>query len=280
VNGPAPLADRPPIARSTSPRPRQRSPLRAVAVPSEHGGWGLTAESVILGLLVAPSVAGVALGFAALIAFVARTPIKVVLVDRFRHRRLPRTRLAARVGTTELLVLGALVALVALRSGREWWAPLVAAGPLVAIEVWFDMLSRSRRLVPELCGAVGVSSVAAAIARAGGTGWSVAIGLWVVLAARSIACIPFARAQVQRIKGHAAKRWGSDLAQAAALAVIITGWAVGAVPLAAVAAVAILGALQLCWLRRPPPAVIVLGVTQVLIGVAVVLTAAAAVRLA
>ncbi|MFI5041668.1 MAG: YwiC-like family protein [Acidimicrobiales bacterium] len=249
-------------------------------MPSEHGGWGLTAESVILGLLVAPSVAGVALGFAALIAFVARTPIMVVLVDRWRHRRLPRTRLAARVGSTELLVLGALVALVALRSGREWWAPLVAAGPLVAVEVWFDMLSRSRRLVPELCGAVGVSSVAAAIARAGGTGWSVAIGLWVVLAARSIACIPFARAQVQRIKGHAARRWGSDLAQAAALAVIITGWAVGTVPLAAVAAVAVVGALQLCWLRRPPPAVIVLGVTQLFIGVAVVLTAAAAIRLA
>ena len=42
-----------------------RSPLRAVAVPSEHGGWGLTAEPVLLGLIVAPSAAGACLGAAA-----------------------------------------------------------------------------------------------------------------------------------------------------------------------------------------------------------------------
>ena len=67
---------------------------RQVAVPSEHGGWSLTAEPVVLGLVVAWSWPGLALGLAAMLAFVARTPVKFVLVDRWRHRWLDRSRLA------------------------------------------------------------------------------------------------------------------------------------------------------------------------------------------
>ena len=69
-----------------------RSPWRVVALPDEHGGWALTAEAALLGLLIAPSASGVVLAFAGMLAFLARTPVKLVLVDVFRHRWLPRTR--------------------------------------------------------------------------------------------------------------------------------------------------------------------------------------------
>jgi len=262
----------------TGGKAQQRSPLRAVAVPSEHGGWGLTAEAVLLGLLVAPSVAGGELGAAAVLAFLARTPLKVVLVDRWRNRRLRRTLLAERVAAAELVLLGGLVILAALRAGREWWAPFLVAAPLVGVELWFDMRSRSRRLLPELCGAVGIASAAAAMARAGGAGWSVSIGLWVVLSARSIGSIPFARAQVQRIKGHAVHRRGVDLAQGGALAAVLAGWAAGAVPVAAVAAIGVVAACQLWWVRVRPPAVAVLGAAQLVVGIAIVLVTASAIR--
>jgi len=268
------MAGRPTTTGPSGPR----SPLRAVAVPSEHGGWGLTGEAVLLGLLVAPSVAGAALGAAAVLAFLVRTPLKVVLVDRWRHRRLARTVLAERVAAAELVVLGALATVAALRTERAWWPPLVAAMPLFAVELWFDMRSRSRRLVPELCGAVGIASVAGAIARAGGEGWSVSIGLWVVLSARSIGSIPFARAQVQRIKGHAVHRRGVDLAQGGALAAVLAGWAAGAVPVAAVAAIGVVAACQLWWVRVCPPAVAVLGAAQLVVGIAIVLVTASAIR--
>ena len=39
---------------------RPRALWRSVAVPTEHGGWGLTFEPVLLGLIVAPSWAGAA----------------------------------------------------------------------------------------------------------------------------------------------------------------------------------------------------------------------------
>ena len=67
---------------------RARSTWRAVGLADEHGGWSLTAEPALLGLLVAPLGAGVALAAAALIAFVAWTPLKLVFVDR--RRAVPR----------------------------------------------------------------------------------------------------------------------------------------------------------------------------------------------
>jgi hypothetical protein len=229
-------------------------------------------------LLVAPSVSGFLLGIAALVAFLARTPLKLVAVDRWRHRRLPRTVLAVRVAGTELLLLGLLAAGVALRTGRGWWAPLLAAIPLVAVEMWFDMRSRSRRLVPELCGAIGIASVAAAIARAGGANWPVSIGLWAVLAARSVATVPCVRAQVLRLKGRQARTLGAVGAGAVALAMVVGAWSAGLVPLAPVVALVALVTWELWSLHRPPPPVAVLGASQVALGLVLVLVTAIAVR--
>ncbi len=159
-------------AVSTTERPQveQRSMWRAVAMPTEHGGWGLTLEPVLLGLLIAFSWSGLAIGFAAFFAFLVRTPLKLALVDRRRRRSLPRTRLATRIAAVQLVVLAAL-GLIALRSaGADWLAPVLIAVPLVALELWFDIRSRSRRLAPELAGSIGIASVVAAITVAGDGG--------------------------------------------------------------------------------------------------------------
>ena len=173
----------------------ERSTLRAVAMPTEHGGWSLTLEPVLLGLLVAWSWPGFALGLAAMLAFLARTPLKLVLVDRWRDRWLERTGVAARVATVELLALVTLVVIAGLGADERFWWPMLAAAPLVALELWFDMRSRSRRLLPELAGTVGIGSVAAAIALADGVAPGIALGLWIVIAARAAAAIPYARTQ-------------------------------------------------------------------------------------
>ena len=84
-------------AAAVSPSPARvgRSALRSIAVPTEHGGWGLTAEPVVLGLAVAPSIAGLCLGSAAIIAFLARTgflprfgfPVDVVRLETQWHEK-------------------------------------------------------------------------------------------------------------------------------------------------------------------------------------------------
>lgn len=169
-------------------------------MPAEHGGWGLSAEPGLLGLLVAPSWAGLAVALAAVVAFLVRTPLKLAVVDRRRGRVLARTRLAARIAGAELAVLAALAAAAVALAGPGWLVPIVLAVPLVAVELWFDVRSRGRRLVPELAGSVGICSVAAAVAIAGGTDSRLAVALWLVLAARSVATVTFARTQVLRFR--------------------------------------------------------------------------------
>jgi hypothetical protein len=256
----------------------QRSTLRTVAMPTEHGGWSLTLEPVLLGLLVAWSWSGFALGAAAMLAFLARTPLKLVLVDTWRRRWLTRTTVAACVAAVELVVLVALVVAAALTAddARFWW-PSLAAAPLVAIELWFDMRSRSRRLVPELAGTVGIGSVAAAIALADGAEASLALGLWVVIAARVAAAIPYARTQVFRTHGRPHELWHSDLAQVLALAAVTIAWVAGVVPIAATVAIAAIATFDIAAVRTAPRPAKVIGLQQMLVGIAAVIVTALAV---
>ena len=253
---------------------KQRSHFVAVAVPTEHGGWGLTLEPALLGLLVAPSWSGVALAAAGLVAFLARTPVKVALVDRWRHRRLPRTVLAERVAAIELGLLAALVAVAAFTAEGAFWAPIAIALPLVAIELWFDMRSRSRRLLPELAGTIGIGGIAAAIVLADGDGYALAGALWCIVAARAVASIPFVRLQLARYKEQPARRLTSDAAQGAAVVVAVGAVALDTRTLAGLGAIAVLAVVQLWAARRPPPAAPVLGAQQVVVGLTVVLVTA------
>jgi hypothetical protein len=250
--------------------PTETGDARQVLLPTEHGGWSLTMEPVLLGLVVAPSSAGLVLGLAALVAFVARTPLKLALVDRWRRRRLPRTVLAERAAGAELVLLALLaVAAVALAEWPFWW-PLALAAPLVAVELWYDMRSRGRHLAPELLGAVGMGSVAAAVALAGGAADGLAAALWTVLAARSLAAIPFVRVQLRRAKSQEHRTWWSDGAQVVAVLVVVVGLAVWPVPVAGAAAVVALGAVHAVLVRRPVPRVAIVGAQQVALGLAVV----------
>jgi hypothetical protein len=211
------------------------------------------------------------MGLAAMLAFVARTPLRVVLVDRRRKRWLDRSRLAARIVTVELVVIGLLTAWAAGRAENGWfWVPLAVAAPLVGVELWFDMRSRSRRLVPELAGTIGIGSVVAAIVIIGDESAALAIGLWVIVSARAVAAIPYARAQVFRAHGRPVRRWHSDLAQVVAVAATAVAWALDAIPLAPVPALAALGLFNMVALRAPVRRVVVIGLEQVVWGLVVV----------
>jgi hypothetical protein len=282
------IADRPPVERPPVDRPpvegtgattapavpsRARSPWRAVAVPIEHGGWGLTLEPVLLGLLLEPSLAGFALAGAALVAFAARTPVKVVLVDRFRNRWLPRTRTAATVAAVELAVLVGLVAIAVVSADHAFWPPLLLAAPLVLVELWFDMRSRGRRLVPEVAGTIGIGAVAAAIVLAGGADATLAGAAWAVIVARAVASLPFVRYQLHRASSRPLPRPAQDAAQGAAVLIALGCWALGWWTWPAVAAVAVLASMQVALARRPAPRAVLVGVQQLVAGVVLVVVA-------
>ena len=257
------------VTAGTEARGR-RSLLRSVSVPAEHGGWGLTLEPALLGLLVAWSGAGACLALAALVGFVARTPLKLVLVDASRDRHLARTTLARRVVAVELLVLAALVAGAALLSHGPFWVPAVIAAPLVAVELWFDMRSRSRRLVPELAGAIGISSVVTMIVLADGGDARLAWGLWLVLSARTVTSIPFVRDQIARLHQRAGPPRTTMVADLVAVLVAATAFGLDQALLAG--AVAIVGVVvyQRLSARWPTPRAVVVGIRQMVLGLVVV----------
>ncbi|MCP3976001.1 MAG: YwiC-like family protein [bacterium] len=251
---------------------------RSVAIPSEHGGWSLTLEPAILGLLVAFSAAGAALTVAALLGFIARTPLKVVLVDRWRDRQLDRTQLAERILAAEILAIVALAVMAFMIAETSFWWPLAVAAPLILVELWHDMRSKSRHLIPELAGTIGIGSVATAVALAGGTETGVAFGLWMVIGARSIAAVLFVRIQLLRFKGHDHVLWHSDIAQLVAVAIVVVGWITDVVPAAAVVVMVGLAVFELIAVRRTPQRAAVIGARQVVLGLTVVLATALGVR--
>jgi len=265
-------------ASTTTAVPGARSPLWSVAVPTEHGGWGLTAEPVVLGLLISPSTAGLALGLAALVAFLARTPLRVVLVDHRRDRTLPRTRLARQVLAVELAVLVALAGVAVVGAEQAFWWPAAVAAPLVALELWFDRRSRSRRLVPELAGSIGICSVAAMIVLAGGGDGAVATGAWLILAARATTALPHVRAQIARLHQRPVSARVLLVGDLAALATATVAAAIeptlvpGALALVVVVVVHRLGT------RAPVPPAKVIGLRQMAMGLVVVAVTAAGVH--
>lgn len=262
----------------TSRPARPRRAWRTVAVPTEHGGWGLTAEPILLGLAISFSWAGLAIGVAALLAFLVRTPLKLALVDRRRNRSLDRTRLAWRIAATELALLLALSVVAIIAAGWSWLAPVATAVPFIAVELWFDIRSRGRRLVPELSGAIGIAAVAASIVLAGDGSTRLAVAAWLILAGRAIASIPFVRTQIERLRHGTATLQATDTFQAVGVVVVSLAASIEPVVAPGAVAVGLLAIIQSALMRRShiPPAKVI-GLTQMALGSVVVATTVAGV---
>src|SRR5205085_660938 len=102
--------------------------LNTIALPVEHGGWGITLEPILLGLLIAPSAAGAGLAVATVGAFLARHPFKIVAGDRRPGRRFQRTPGAGRVATVYACVALAGLAFAPRRAARQTGCSPALAG--------------------------------------------------------------------------------------------------------------------------------------------------------
>jgi hypothetical protein len=217
--------DDPPLS-DLSPRT-----LRAIALPAEHGGWSFVAEPAILGLAVAPSEPGGLIAGAALAGFLARQPLKLVLTDRRRGVRYPRTGTAALVFVAFALVAALLLA-AAFRAAAwsRFWVPLAAAAPVGLVAVVFDARGRSREAAAEAAAAVALGASASAIALAGAASTSVAWGAWALVALRAVTSVLYVRARLRLDRGHAVVTGAVHLGHAAAFGVACVLAAAGVGP--------------------------------------------------
>lgn len=197
-----------------------------------------------------------------------RAPAKVVAVDLRRKRWLDRSRLALQIAAAQLFVLGAAVGAAILLAGWSWFVPVVVAAPLVAVEMSFEIRSRARKLMPELCGAIAVAAVAGSIVIAAGRSSGLAAGVWLVLAARATGAIPFVRVQILRLRRGAGPVWQSDLAQGCAVALAAIAVMADRRLLPGLAAIVVLADAQSVWVRRAPIPAKQLGLRQMAMGLA------------
>lgn len=211
--------------------------VRAIALPVEHGGWGFTLEPITLGLLVAPSLAGLFLSIATIATFLARHPLKLVMADRRRGRRYARTPIAGCfVLLYTMIAAFGLLAAIMTTASYEFLLPLLLAAPLALIQLLYDRVNRSRALLPELAGSTAMAAVASSIALSAGWPRPLSLALWSILTARIIPTIIYVRARLKILHGGQASTSIVLIMHVLALAVAFAlSWAKLAPALAVVA---------------------------------------------
>ena len=258
-------------ATLASAGPARRPALRPLALPSEHGGWGILFEPIILGLAVAPSWAGLLIGVAFLGGFLTRHPLKLAFQDAARRRSYPRTNWCrAFAASYAAAAIGALAGAFAI-AGPAILVPLGLVVPLALTQIAYDAANRSRSLYAELAGAAAMSSSAAAIAIAGGLRLVPALAVSGLIVARSLGAIVYVRALVQRSHGQRATAWPVLAVHALAIlaAALFAPW------LAVVAMTALFA--RAAWgLARPVPPARRIGWTEIVWGIVTVVLAAVA----
>jgi hypothetical protein len=175
--------------------------LRPIALPVEHGGWGFLLEPIVLGLVVAWSVRGLALAVAAIALFLVRQPLKVWWSDVAANRRQQRTGVALGIAAA-YGAIGTIGLFLAFRASLDAAIPLLVASPVVAVMLWYDARGKSRALAAELFGPVALASVGASIVMLGG--WSLPRGgaVWALLSLRAVPAVLYVRSRLRLEHGR------------------------------------------------------------------------------
>ena len=170
--------------------------LKPIALPAEHGSWGLVLEPAVLGLLVAPSWAGVLMFVGVLGAFLTRRPAKVIQVEWGRsgsRRAAIAWSFAVAYGTAAAAAIAGAIVL----AGPWPMVPLIGAGPLLAVFLVYDFTKRGRSWQAETAGAAAFASVAASVAMTAGWPLGASLALSAVIVARAVPSVLYVRARLR-----------------------------------------------------------------------------------
>ncbi len=175
--------------------------VKTIALPVEHGSWGFVFEPLTAALLIAFSVSAVWISLLVVGAFLMRQPLKVLLTDWQAKRNLPQTAVALKFTLFygAIFLFGLAGSLFFVKS--ESFLPFLFILPLAAYQIYCDASRQSRQLLPELTGAIAISSSVAVIALADNWTLGAALALWSIFVARLISSILYVRNRLRLEKG-------------------------------------------------------------------------------
>jgi len=191
--------------------------FRQIALPTEHGGWGLLFESLIAGLAIALSPAAPWIALMTVGAFLTRQPLRIFILDRMGMRVKERSIAALKfIGLfSSIFFIGAAGTLYTIHIAAL--TPFLLIVPLAAMQMYWDVNRKSRELIPELSGAISMSSSIAVIALAAGMSSTTAAALWILFVSRGIPSILYVRERLKLEKGKHFSRSLPTIAHIAAL---------------------------------------------------------------
>ena len=224
---------------------------RSIVLPTEHGAWGFLLEPIVLGLVLAPTVAGFLLACAMFAAFLIHQPLKIATKASVKGRPTPRSQVAWRFAIGYGLTTAILLAIVFLTNPIDFVAPLAIALPLVVIQQLLDARNQSRSLTAELAGSLALGSIATAIAILGGWAFSAAIVLWLLLALRTVTSILFVRAKLRLEHDKPFSRGGIFTAHLLAIGISIVLVAIWPTAWSAISGMVMLTVRAYWGLRQP-----------------------------
>jgi hypothetical protein len=195
--------------------------LKAIALPTEHGGWGFLLEPMLLGLLLAPSWAGFIFAMGIFFLFLVHQPLKIAVKDRLKGIHTNRSLWAE--GFALLYASLALSCFMPLFWGISANVLLILGLmlPLMLVQAFYDFRNQSRELIPELAGAMALAFVASGIVLLAGWDFVPALMLWLLINARSIPAIIYVRELLRKQKGKASNPLLAYLAHGIALLLIL-----------------------------------------------------------
>ena len=243
--------------------------IKSVAVPAEHGGWGFLSEPILLGLLIAPSLAGIGILIMMAAVFLLHQPFKIVVKDRRKGRVYERTRLAQRFLVIYGLSGAAGVGIAWMNAPNLLWIiPLVCAAPFAVIQLVYEFRNDGRTLISEVVGALVLASSAPAILLAADRVPLLAGLAWGAMALRITPSILYVRARLRWIHGKPVRREVSLILQALAVGVGGILWGIGLANAAILIAAGMLLARAIYGLYfSPPVAARVVGFQEVFFGI-------------
>jgi hypothetical protein len=195
--------------------------IRSIALPVEHGAWAFLFEPMVLGLVLAPSLAGLFISLGALGTFLTRHPLKLAIVSWRRCQRTSRTILAE-CFVLLYVTIAALGFVAALKAAdRSFLVPFLIAVPILLVQFRSDSVGRSRALVAELAGSISIGALATAIALANGWSRLVAFGLWVIVVARNVPTILYLRARLRILHRKPAAQRSVIVTHMLAVAIVV-----------------------------------------------------------
>ena len=206
---------------------KSRVPVKSIVLPVEHGAWGFLFEPLLAGLLIVPTLGASALSIFVIGAFLSRQPLKFVIGDLTKKKRLPRTEVAIRYAAIfcGISLLG--FSLSAFTVSVQSYIPFILSVPIVIYLLIQDAARKSREMLSELLAAAVLAASISSLAIAGGLGYTLAAALWLTMLARLIPSVLYVRSRLRLEKGKDYSVLIPVLSHGLALAVVAYIWYAG-----------------------------------------------------